>query len=99
MLLKKGLSGFGFNIVGGEDGEGIFVSFILAGGSADISGELRKGDQLLAVNGVDLVKATHERAATVLKNSPDIVEIVAVYKPDGKSALRCLRQLLQLLSL
>ncbi len=50
VLLKKGLSGFGFNIVGGEDGEGIFVSFILAGGSADISGELRKGDQLLAVS-------------------------------------------------
>ena len=49
ILLKKGGSGLGFNIVGGEDGEGIFVSFILAGGPADLSGELRRGDQLIEV--------------------------------------------------
>uniref|UniRef100_A0A672T727 Discs large MAGUK scaffold protein 3 n=1 Tax=Sinocyclocheilus grahami TaxID=75366 RepID=A0A672T727_SINGR len=45
ILLHKGSTGLGFNIVGGEDGEGIFVSFILAGGPADLSGELRRGDQ------------------------------------------------------
>ena len=49
VLLKKGTSGLGFNIVGGEDGEGIFVSFILPGGAADLSGELKRGDQLLMV--------------------------------------------------
>ena len=47
--MKKGSMGLGFNIVGGEDGEGIFVSFILAGGAADLSGELRRGDQLVSV--------------------------------------------------
>ena len=31
----KGKTGLGFNIVGGEDGEGIFISFILAGSPAD----------------------------------------------------------------
>lgn len=36
--------------MGGEDGEGIFVSFILAGGPADLSGELRRGDQILSVS-------------------------------------------------
>ncbi|XP_037788199.1 disks large homolog 4-like [Penaeus monodon] len=41
VTLNKGSSGLGFNIVGGEDGEGIFISFILAGGPADLSGELR----------------------------------------------------------
>ncbi|KFR16147.1 Disks large 3, partial [Opisthocomus hoazin] len=40
IILHKGSTGLGFNIVGGEDGEGIFVSFILAGGPADLSGEL-----------------------------------------------------------
>jgi hypothetical protein len=35
--------------VGGEDGEGIFISFILAGGPADLSGELRKGDRIISV--------------------------------------------------
>lgn len=49
-MLKKGSTGLGFNIVGGEDGEGIFVSFILAGGPADLSGELRRGDQILSVS-------------------------------------------------
>lgn len=50
MLLHKGSTGLGFNIVGGEDGEGIFVSFILAGGPADLSGELRRGDRILSVS-------------------------------------------------
>lgn len=50
VVLHKGSTGLGFNIVGGEDGEGIFVSFILAGGPADLSGELRQGDQILSVS-------------------------------------------------
>lgn len=49
MVLLRGSTGLGFNIVGGEDGEGIFVSFILAGGPADLSGELRKGDRIISV--------------------------------------------------
>ncbi|KAM9763847.1 disks large homolog 2 isoform 16-T17 [Dama dama] len=48
VVLHKGSTGLGFNIVGGEDGEGIFVSFILAGGPADLSGELQRGDQILS---------------------------------------------------
>lgn len=67
VVLQKGTSGLGFNIVGGEDGEGIFISFILAGGPADICGELRRGDQILSVNGVNLRNATHEEAAQALK--------------------------------
>ncbi|EMP35017.1 Disks large like protein 2, partial [Chelonia mydas] len=50
VILHKGSTGLGFNIVGGEDGEGIFVSFILAGGPADLSGELQRGDQILSVS-------------------------------------------------
>lgn len=50
VVLHKSTTGLGFNIVGGEDGEGIFVSFILAGGPADLSGELRRGDQILSVS-------------------------------------------------
>lgn len=50
-MLQRGSTGLGFNIVGGEDGEGIFISFILAGGPADLCGELRKGDRILSVCG------------------------------------------------
>ncbi|CAJ0951380.1 unnamed protein product, partial [Ranitomeya imitator] len=50
IVIHRGSTGLGFNIVGGEDGEGIFISFILAGGPADLSGALRKGDQILSVS-------------------------------------------------
>ncbi|KAF6031334.1 DLG4 [Bugula neritina] len=81
VILRKGSGGLGFNIVGGEDGQGIFVSFILAGGSADLSGELKTGDQLLSVDGVDLTRATHEEAAGILKHSGETTELVAQYRP------------------
>ncbi|XP_027678821.2 disks large homolog 2 isoform X7 [Chelonia mydas] len=82
VILHKGSTGLGFNIVGGEDGEGIFVSFILAGGPADLSGELQRGDQILSVNGIDLRGATHEQAAAALKGAGQIVTIIAQYQPD-----------------
>ncbi|PWA14599.1 hypothetical protein CCH79_00017625 [Gambusia affinis] len=82
VVLHKGSTGLGFNIVGGEDGEGIFVSFILLGGPADLSGELRRGDEILSVNGIDLRGATHEQAAAALKGAGQVVTIVAQYKPE-----------------
>ncbi|KAM9538371.1 disks large homolog 3 isoform 7-T7 [Guaruba guarouba] len=85
IILHKGSTGLGFNIVGGEDGEGIFVSFILAGGPADLSGELRRGDRILSVNGVNLRNATHEQAAAALKRAGQTVTIVAQYRPEEYS--------------
>ncbi|XP_048844418.1 disks large homolog 1 isoform X11 [Brienomyrus brachyistius] len=85
VVLHRGTTGLGFNIVGGEDGEGIFISFILAGGPADLCGELRKGDRIVSVNGVDLRSATHEQAAAALKNAGQTVTIVAQYRPEEYS--------------
>ncbi|XP_055971941.1 disks large homolog 2 isoform X21 [Sorex fumeus] len=82
VVLHKGSTGLGFNIVGGEDGEGIFVSFILAGGPADLSGELQRGDQILSVNGIDLRGASHEQAAAALKGAGHTVTIIAQYQPE-----------------
>uniref|UniRef100_A0A452UGW6 Discs large MAGUK scaffold protein 4 n=1 Tax=Ursus maritimus TaxID=29073 RepID=A0A452UGW6_URSMA len=69
IVIHRGSTGLGFNIVGGEDGEGIFISFILAGGPADLSGEL----------------ASHEQAAIALKNAGQTVTIIAQYKPEEYS--------------
>ncbi|XP_034516321.1 disks large homolog 1 isoform X6 [Ailuropoda melanoleuca] len=85
VILHRGSTGLGFNIVGGEDGEGIFISFILAGGPADLSGELRKGDRIISVNSVDLRAASHEQAAAALKNAGQAVTIVAQYRPEEYS--------------
>ncbi|KAM5315962.1 disks large homolog 2 isoform 8-T8 [Glossophaga mutica] len=82
VVLHKGSTGLGFNIVGGEDGEGIFISFILAGGPADLSGELQRGDQILSVNGIDLRGASHEQAAAALKGAGQTVTIIAQYQPE-----------------
>lgn len=68
--LVKGRSGLGFNIVGGEDAEGIFISFILAGSPADTCGALRRGDQILSVNDIDIRAASHDEAAACLKGKP-----------------------------
>ncbi|XP_013179759.1 PREDICTED: disks large 1 tumor suppressor protein isoform X2 [Papilio xuthus] len=80
--LEKGPQGLGFNIVGGEDGHGIYVSFLLAGGPAEKSGELRRGDRLLAVNDIDITHATHEQAAKALKGTGQNVKLTVVYRPQ-----------------
>lgn len=82
MVLTKSQTGLGFNIVGGEDGEGIFISFILAGGPADLSGQLRRGDQVLSVNGTDLSVATHAQAAAALKGAGQNVTLVVAFRPE-----------------
>lgn len=58
------------------------MSFILAGGPADVGNELKRGDQLLSVNGVNLRSATHEEAAQALKNSGEAVTLIAQYRPE-----------------
>ncbi|XP_067943934.1 disks large homolog 4-like isoform X2 [Watersipora subatra] len=82
VVLRRGSGGFGFNIVGGENGQGIFVSFILAGGPADLGGELKTGDQILSVNSVDVTQATHEESANILKHSGETVDLLVQYRPE-----------------
>ena len=42
-------TGLGFNIIGGEGDTGIFISYISPGSVADVSGKLRRGDQVIEV--------------------------------------------------
>ena len=107
VLLKRGKSGFGFNIVGGEaeidpdwndSPPGIFVSFgksalfcalltqvfvsVLAGGPADSSKSLQKGDRILTVNGNNIEFATHQEAALILRNSGETVELLVQHEVE-----------------
>lgn len=83
VMLKKGDQGLGFNIVGGEDGEPIYVSHVLPGGVADLSSNVRKGDVLLQVNDTVVDRATHNAAALALKACPtnSLVKLVLQYRP------------------
>uniref|UniRef100_A0A915EKW2 Uncharacterized protein n=1 Tax=Ditylenchus dipsaci TaxID=166011 RepID=A0A915EKW2_9BILA len=83
VTLRKSEGGLGFNIVGGEDGEPIYVSHVLPGGVADLSGSVKKGDVLLRVGDIDLQGASHGQAALTLKSIPpnSYVHILLQYRP------------------
>lgn len=51
--LPKTDEGLGFNVMGGkEQNSPIYISRIIPGGVAERHGGLKRGDQLLSVNGV-----------------------------------------------
>lgn len=82
VILQRTSKGLGFNIVGGVAGGGTFISYIVPGGTAERSNKLRCGDRILSVNGIDLRSATHEEAATTLKQAGQTVKLVVKYRPE-----------------
>ncbi|XP_069376083.1 inaD-like protein isoform X2 [Paralichthys olivaceus] len=69
--LEKGSEGLGFSIVGGFGSPHgdlpIYVKTVFSKGAAAVDGRLKRGDQILSVNGESLQGATHEQAVDVLK--------------------------------
>ena len=43
---------------------------------------MRRGDQILSVNGTDLMAATHEAAAQALKGAGNTVHMQLQFRPD-----------------
>ncbi|KJE96822.1 veli-PA [Capsaspora owczarzaki ATCC 30864] len=80
IVLTKGTQGLGFNIMGGaEQNCPIFISRIAENGVAFKDGNLKRGDQLQSVNGIDVTKATHERAVEILKSSVGSVTLTVKF--------------------
>lgn len=80
--LPKTEEGLGFNVMGGkEQNSPIYISRIIPGGVADRHGGLKRGDQLIAVNGVTVEGECHERAVELLKNANGSVKLVVRYTP------------------
>ncbi|XP_064399622.1 protein lin-7 homolog C-like isoform X2 [Halichondria panicea] len=80
--LEKTDEGFGFNVMGGSGQKcPIYISRVIPGGYSDRHGGIRRGDQLLSVNGVNLEEATHETAIDVLKATEGAVKLVVKYSP------------------
>ncbi|KAI5629450.1 protein lin-7-like B [Silurus asotus] len=80
--LPKTDEGLGFNIMGGkEQNSPIYISRVIPGGVADRQGGLKRGDQLLSVNGVSVEGEHHEKAVELLKAAQGSVKLVVRYTP------------------
>lgn len=80
--LPKTEEGLGFNVMGGkEQNSPIYISRIIPGGVADRHGGLKRGDQLLSVNGVSVEGENHEKAVELLKQAHGSVKLVVRYTP------------------
>jgi C-terminal processing protease CtpA/Prc len=80
--MEKTSEGFGFNVMGGREQKcPIYISRIIPGGYSDRQGTLRRGDQILSVNGENLEDAEHSRAVDLLKNAQGKIQMVVVYAP------------------
>ncbi|XP_015789369.1 protein lin-7 homolog C [Tetranychus urticae] len=80
--LPKTDEGLGFNVMGGrEQNSPIYISRIIPGGVADRQGGLRRGDQLISINGVNVEGGNHEEAVELLKVAQGKVVLVVRYTP------------------
>ncbi|XP_051481021.1 inaD-like protein isoform X2 [Apus apus] len=82
ITLEKGSDGLGFSIVGGYGSPHgdlpIYVKTIFAKGAAADDGRLKRGDQILAVNGEALEGVTHEQAVAILKRQKGTVTLAVL---------------------
>ncbi|XP_034978613.2 inaD-like protein isoform X1 [Zootoca vivipara] len=82
IVLEKGSDGLGFSIVGGYGSPHgdlpIYVKTIFAKGAAADDSRLKRGDQILAVNGDTLEGVTHEQAVAILKRQKGTVTLTVL---------------------
>lgn len=78
--LPKTDEGLGFNVMS-FDGSAVFISQITPGGVADKHGGLRRGDQLISINGENVEDADHIEAVELLKAAKGRVTLVLKYMP------------------
>ncbi|XP_071131109.1 multiple PDZ domain protein-like isoform X13 [Mytilus edulis] len=82
ITLNRGPAGLGFSIVGGHGSPHgdlpIYVKSVFAQGAASVEGNLKRGDQILSVNGQSLEGCTHEEAVNILKNAKGNVTLMVL---------------------
>ncbi|XP_034146522.1 multiple PDZ domain protein isoform X2 [Esox lucius] len=82
ITLDRGPDGLGFSIVGGFGSPHgdlpIYVKTVFGKGAASEDGRLKRGDQIMAVNGQSLEGVTHEEAVGILKRTKGTVTLTVL---------------------
>lgn len=78
--------GFGFNVMSFDE-SAVFISRITPGGLADKHGGLRRGDQLISINGINVENEDHRHAVELLKAAKGRVTLVVKYMPGFLSQI------------
>ncbi|XP_054906965.1 multiple PDZ domain protein isoform X4 [Poeciliopsis prolifica] len=82
ITLERGPDGLGFSIVGGHGSPHgdlpIYVKTVFGKGAAAEDGRLKRGDQIMAVNGQSLEGVTHEEAVGILKRTKGTVTLTVL---------------------
>uniref|UniRef100_A0A1A8FCA0 Multiple PDZ domain protein n=1 Tax=Nothobranchius korthausae TaxID=1143690 RepID=A0A1A8FCA0_9TELE len=82
ITLERGPDGLGFSIVGGHGSPHgdlpIYVKTVFGKGAAAEDGRLKRGDQIMAVNGQTLEGVTHEEAVGILKRTKGTVTLTVL---------------------
>uniref|UniRef100_UPI003AAA223C multiple PDZ domain protein n=1 Tax=Centroberyx gerrardi TaxID=166262 RepID=UPI003AAA223C len=82
ITLDRGPDGLGFSIVGGYGSPHgdlpIYVKTVFGKGAAAEDGRLKRGDQIMAVNGQTLESVTHEEAVGILKRTKGTVTLTVL---------------------
>uniref|UniRef100_A0A669CQX8 Multiple PDZ domain crumbs cell polarity complex component n=1 Tax=Oreochromis niloticus TaxID=8128 RepID=A0A669CQX8_ORENI len=82
ITLDRGPDGLGFSIVGGYGSPHgdlpIYVKTVFGKGAAAEDGRLKRGDQIMAVNGQTLEGVSHEEAVSILKRTKGTVTLTVL---------------------
>lgn len=86
ITLSRGEEGLGFSVVGGSGSSHgdlpIIIKSVFSRGAAAKDGRIKRGDQILAVNGESLLGVPHDQAVQMLKEVRGEVVLTILPAPD-----------------
>ncbi|XP_034475716.1 membrane-associated guanylate kinase, WW and PDZ domain-containing protein 1 [Drosophila innubila] len=70
VTLERQAMGFGFRIVGGtEEGSQVTVGHIVPGGAADNDHRIATGDEILSIDGINVLNSSHHKVVSLVGES------------------------------
>ncbi|KAG8191530.1 hypothetical protein JTE90_019594 [Oedothorax gibbosus] len=92
VTLQRQESGFGFRIIGGtEEGSQVAVGHIVPGGSADLDGTLKSGDEIIGVDGQCVLNTPHQHVVHLMSTAAESGKVTLsvrrpLYSPDNSNS-------------